>query len=70
MKPLVLWARDKHPVPYALRIREHRDGRVQGAVKIDGVWQPFSFDERTLELRIGAGDEVRVVTIDEWGWER
>lgn len=68
MKPLILWARDKHPLPYVLRIRERGDGQVQGTVKIDGVWQPFCFDERTLEIRIG--EEGRVVTLNEWGWEQ
>lgn len=70
MKPLILWARDKHPTPYVLRIRERSDGRVEGMVKIEGVWMPFSFDERSLEIRIGEGDEARLVTINEWGWEQ
>jgi hypothetical protein len=70
MKPLILWARDKHPAPYVLRIRERSHGWVEGTVKIDGVWKPFSFDERALEIRIGLDEEASVITIDEWGWEQ
>lgn len=70
MKPLILWARDKHPTPYVLRISARSDGQVAGAVKIDGRWQPFVFDAQTLEITIGQGDEAHVVTINEWGWER
>lgn len=70
MKPLILWARDKHPAPYLLRIRERSDGCVEGVVKIDGLWQPFRFDEDRRQIRIGEGEEARLVTINEWGWEQ
>lgn len=70
MKPLVLWARDKHPAPYVLRISERLEDELKGAVKIDGIWLPFSFDQRKLEIKIGTEPEARLVTINEWGWEQ
>ncbi len=70
MKPLILWARDKHPAPYVLRIRSRSDDCVDGMVKIDDLWQAFSFDERALQIRIGEGETARIITINEWGWEQ
>lgn len=70
MKPLILWARDKHPHPYVLRISERAENEVKGAVKIDGAWLPFRFDQSRMQIRIGADEDARVVTINEWGWEQ
>ena len=70
MKPLILWARDKHPVPYQLRIGVKTDDTVTGSIKIDDRWLPFCFDRRDLVITVGEGAETRNVQINEWGWEQ
>lgn len=70
MKPLILWARNQYPQPYVLRIGERSGTIVAGTVKVAGAWRPFRFDSQTLEIRIGEGEDGRVVRIDEWGWEQ
>jgi hypothetical protein len=70
MKPLILWARDKHPAPYQLRIGAKTDDTVTGAVKIADQWLPFCFDRQNLVITVGEGVEQRTVQINEWGWEQ
>lgn len=70
MKPLILWARDKYPVPYQLRIGAKTDDTVSGSVKIDDRWLPFCFDRSDLVITVGEGVETRSVQINEWGWEQ
>jgi hypothetical protein len=70
MKPLILWARDKHPDPYLLRIGERNDAVVAGSVKIDDAWHPFSYDRQTLTITVGEGETARIVRVNEWGWEQ
>ena len=70
MKPLILWARDKHPVPYQLRIVAKNGDAVTGEVKIAGRWLPFRFDRANLVISLGEGADTRQVRINEWGWEQ
>lgn len=70
MKPLILWARNKHPEPYTLRMGKRDQKIVSGAVKIDGDWQPFVYDRVELKITVGEGGGVRIIQINEWGWEQ
>ena len=69
MKPLILWARAKHPEPYVLRLGPHDHERVTGLVKIGETWQPFAFERERMTITIGEGEAARRVQINEWGWE-
>ncbi len=70
MKPLILWARDKHPAPYSLRIGAKTDDMIMGLVQIGSAWIPFSFDRQRLVITLGEGAEQRDIQINEWGWEQ
>ncbi|MCO6450602.1 MAG: hypothetical protein J5I90_07410 [Caldilineales bacterium] len=70
MKPLILWARDKHPEPYALRMGARDDETVRGQVRISDEWHDFVYDRKTMTITILADTENRTIQLNEWGWEQ
>ncbi len=70
LKPLVMWARDQYPEPYKLRYTQRTPTEARGLVLIDGRWMPFVYDRENLVITLGEGDDVRVIRINEWGWEQ
>ena len=70
MKPLILWARDRFPGPYTLRMGKRTPETVSGQVKIGDAWHPFTYDRQNLTITISGGEDARVIQINEWGWEQ
>lgn len=70
MKPLILWARDKHPEPYVLRLGPRDDHSVHGQVKINNAWYDFVYDRVAMSITIEMELETRSIRVNEWGWEQ
>lgn len=68
LKPLAHWA-----IHHQQRIRIAGRDRtvVWGALADpDGGVRSFHYDQHTLRLTIGAGDNLRILQLDEYGFEQ
>jgi hypothetical protein len=69
MKPLILWARNRYPQPYGLRLLQREGERLVGMVRIDQEWLPFVYDGQRREITLGEGPASRRIRLNEWGQE-
>ncbi len=66
MRPLIFWARDRRAT---LRLSSRSSTAVSGHITIDAQPAPFHFNPQTLVLTLGEGESLRVIQLNEYGWE-
>ncbi|MEI2688869.1 MAG: hypothetical protein V9H69_03830 [Anaerolineae bacterium] len=67
MKPFTHWAIHHQQ---KVRIAGRDPIEVWGAlVTADGVIRPFRYNQQTMRLTVGEGDDRRALQLDEYGFE-
>jgi hypothetical protein len=67
LKPLTHWAiHRQHKIRIAGRDQVDIWGALAGP---DGAVRPFRYNQQTLRLTIGEGDDRRVLQLDAYGFE-
>jgi hypothetical protein len=68
MKPFAHWAIHHQQ---KIRIAGRNQAEIWGALAgPDGAIRPFRYDQQTLRLAIGQGDDRRVLQLDAYGFEQ
>lgn len=67
MKPFAHWAIHKQ---MKIRIAGRRSPLIWGElVGHDGATRRFEYDQQTLRLTLGEGDDAQLIQLDDYGFE-